>query len=339
MHHRSRLIQSGGRRIDFYAELGRYFTVDGQLDREAFRSFLHETLHSRLAKAEAQHADPKATETVGRWLSSHLEEVLLYLEERGLQEAALHLFETSLEESAALGIGAVSLSPELLRRTLASRQGVTENTERKRRGDPSAKRQRIFDAALAVFSERGFHNATMDEIAVASRVAKGTLYCYFRSKDDLLAELLRATSRELVKRFSEAFGEDGDILEQIETFIRSWLSFIEENHVLYRLIQIEGLSAPEGRQTMIYEYLLDDFPMAKERFAALNGSRALKTPNFHTAAYGVLGFIDGVARKWFRAGMTYPLQDEIPVILEVLFNGIVRESAKSRTFYAPPEEQ
>ncbi len=334
-----RHIQSGGRRIAFYAELGRYFTADGQLKGDVFRVFLRETLQARLNASKHDAHAPEKADAVGMWLSSHLEEVLSYLDERGLETAALDLLDTALDESAALGITTVALSPERLRRTLANRRVSEESPGEKRRRDPNAKRVKIFDAALRVFGERGFYNATMDDIAQASQVAKGTLYRYFRSKDDLLEQLLRATSRELMLRFSEAFGGDGDILEQIETFIRLWVAFIEENHVLYRLIQMEGLSASSGRQTMVYEYLLDDFPMVKERFAALDQSHALKTPNFHTVAYGVLGFIDGVARKWFRAGMTYSLQEEVPIILEVLFNGFVRNAAQSRQFYVPPEQK
>ncbi len=89
---------------------------------------------------------------------------------------------------------------------------------------------------------------------------------------------------------------------------------------------------------MIYEYLLADFPMAKERFAALDATQVLKTANFHTVAYGVLGFIDGVAQKWFRSNREYPLRAELPIILEMLFNGIVRDPSRTRSFYVPPEE-
>ena len=92
-----------------------------------------------------------------------------------------------------------------------------------------------------------------------------------------------------------------------------------------------------SRQTMFYEYLIADFPMIKERVAAMDTDGALKTTSFHTVAYGMLGFIDGVVRKWFRSGMDYPLRDEMPVILEVLFNGFVREGARRQTYFVPPE--
>lgn len=55
---------------------------------------------------------------------------------------------------------------------------------------PRQTRQRILDAAIRVFSSRGFHDATMDEIAIAAGVAKGTLYYNFPSKTGLFVSLV-----------------------------------------------------------------------------------------------------------------------------------------------------
>ena len=331
-------IKTGGRRIALYAELGRYFAPDGQFCAAEFRAFIKEALDRQMAQARAAHGDDQAGDAVSRWLSSHIEDVLAYLLDRGLDRAAYALFEAALEEAATCGNLSITLPPDRMRWILAASRSDEPVAGSVRRRDPVGKRQKIFDAALAVFAEQGFHTATMDDIAKASHVAKGTLYRYFSSKEELLEQLLRSTGQALAARFAEAFGREGDILEQIENFVILWLAFIEENHTLYRLVQAEGLNAPVGRQTILYEYLLDDFPMVKERIAALDTSGILKTPNFYSVAYGVLGFIDGVVRKWFRSGMEYPLQEELPVILEVLFNGFVHESAQSRTFYRAPEE-
>lgn len=323
-------LQSGGRRIDFYAKVGRYFTADGELNEAAFRAGLREDIAAR------HNADEAA-----RWLSAHLEELLAYLEERGLARAALMLFDAAMEESAAHGMPNLSLSPGRLRSLMSqTARGAGEgDDERTRRRNPDAKRRRIFEIALEEFTARGFHEVTMDEIAAKSGVAKGTVYRYFASKDELLAELLKATGRALAERFRDAFEGGGSLPEQIRRFIEDWVGFIEENHALYRLAQSEGVNGPAGRQTMFYEYLLSDFPLIKERMAAMNTDGVLKTPNFHTVAYGVLGFIDGITRKWFRSGMSHPLRDEVPVILEVVFNGILSDPSRGATYYRPPEAQ
>ncbi len=317
-----RHIKSGGRRLGFYAELGRYFTPDGRLNEAEFRQFLRESLAGR--------------EDAGRWLSEYLEEVFTYLEERGLDAGSRPLFQAAADESEAMGMGAVALPLSRLRRLMDLPQEVAEEAAGRKR-DPDDKRRKIFEAALKVFTECGFHESTMDEIAAASGVAKGTVYRYFESKEDLLDHLLKATSRRIAERFASAFVSGGDVVEQIRVFVEQWVYFIEENHTLYRLIQAEGLNGKASRQTMFYEYLISDFPMIKERVAAMDSGGALKTTSFHTVAYGALGFIDGVVRKWFRSDMDYPLRDELPVILEVLFNGFVREGARRQTYFVPPE--
>ena len=60
----------------------------------------------------------------------------------------------------------------------------------KREEYAEGRREQILNAALQVFSNRGFAETTMDEIAAASGLGKGTLYCYFPSKEVLLEKLV-----------------------------------------------------------------------------------------------------------------------------------------------------
>src|SRR5258707_10336529 len=69
------------------------------------------------------------------------------------------------------------------------------NGDSKRGGDKEPapglnnKRERILDAAVRVFAQEGFYNAKVSQIAHAAGVADGTIYLYFKSKDDLLISL------------------------------------------------------------------------------------------------------------------------------------------------------
>jgi len=321
-------IKSGGRRIALYAELGGYFSPDGQLDDGRFRTFI------RVALRERMRGDGPGHE-VGVWLAEYLENVLAYLRDKGLDAAALQLFEAALDESAALGVTRVPLDPALLRGLMAAAAAPDAQRESPHRDDADDKRARLLECALEVFTSRGFHSATIDEVAAAAGVAKGTVYRYFKSKEDLLDQLLLATSQRVVERFSGAFSGVDDVRGAVEQFIREWVGFIEENHALYRLIQAEGIIAHSGRRTLFYEYLITNFPMAKERIASMNAAGELKVMSFYTVLYGVLGFIDGVVHKWFRSNMDYPLHDEIPVILETLLNGLLRDDHRGGSYCAP----
>jgi len=61
-------------------------------------------------------------------------------------------------------------------------------------------RQRLLDAAAALFAERGYHPTSVADIVGSLGVGKGVFYWYFTSKDELLAEILRASHHDLRRR-------------------------------------------------------------------------------------------------------------------------------------------
>ncbi len=87
------------------------------------------------------------------------------------------------------------------------------------RTQPTVERTRqILDAAMAVFARLGFRQARMDDIAQDAGVSKGTLYRYFKSKDDLIAAILhRIAARELdtVRALESGTGTTSERLLQI----------------------------------------------------------------------------------------------------------------------------
>ncbi|MBW2372794.1 MAG: helix-turn-helix transcriptional regulator, partial [Deltaproteobacteria bacterium] len=67
----------------------------------------------------------------------------------------------------------------------------------RRRASPEARRAQILEAALRCFSEKGYHEATMDDLAREAGLSKGSLYWHFKSKAQVFAGLLAAYTLEL----------------------------------------------------------------------------------------------------------------------------------------------
>jgi len=327
-------IRSGGRRIELYAEVGKYFSADGKPDEASFRRYIRTSLDQ--IGAANRNEDDFGRESAS-WLSSCLERITGYLREKGLNDEALLLFRAAIEEAAARGVRSVTVPADQLQLMLS--QGPVTADAAKEKANPPANRTKIFDAALQLFVEKGFHNTTVDEIATLSNVGKGTVYRNFKTKEDLLDQMLKEKTAEIVSVFSNVLSSDQDILVLVEKTISMWLGFIEDNYLLYRLIQQEDIAPHSGRRAMLYNTIVSQLPMLKERVVALNARGKLKTTSFYTAFYGMLGFIDGVFHKWLRSGRDYSLRDELPVILEVLFNGFVGEKASNKRFFVPPEEK
>jgi AcrR family transcriptional regulator len=78
------------------------------------------------------------------------------------------------------------------------------STQPKRRLSAEERRTGILDAALAVFSQRGYHDASIDDIASEAGVSKALIYEHFASKQELYADLIARNARELTQRVAGA---------------------------------------------------------------------------------------------------------------------------------------
>lgn len=87
----------------------------------------------------------------------------------------------------------------------------------------------ILDAARKVFARKGFNNATVDEIAEAAGLAKGTVYLYFGSKRDIYLEALRRGLAGLVEETGRNMDAAPTAAEKIRAFIATRVRYAEEN--------------------------------------------------------------------------------------------------------------
>jgi TetR/AcrR family transcriptional regulator len=110
-------------------------------------------------------------------------------------------------------------------------------------------RQEILSVALRLFAERGFHNVSMQEIAVAAEFATGTLYNFFASKEDLFFELMEASAAEALGMILPALEEPGDERQKVARYIRLHERIVCEHATAIQLFLLEsrGRCLPEPR--------------------------------------------------------------------------------------------
>jgi AcrR family transcriptional regulator len=98
----------------------------------------------------------------------------------------------------------------------------TESAGVRWRRRKAARPSEIAAAALQCFAERGFAAASLDEIAARAGVTKGTLYLYFRSKEELFKEVVRQALVPHIKAFEDAADARETAPQQLERFIAAW---------------------------------------------------------------------------------------------------------------------
>ncbi len=98
------------------------------------------------------------------------------------------------------------------------------------------RREQLIDCAARLFAERGYHPTSVSDVVEELGVGKGVFYWYFSSKEELLAELLKASNHDLRKRQQQAIGDEPDPIKRIELGIRASLTWFREHRDYFSII-------------------------------------------------------------------------------------------------------
>jgi len=162
----------------------------------------------------------------------------------------------------------------------------------RRRGDV---RERIVEAAMRVFAEKGFFNATIDQVARVAGVSKGLVFWYFRSKDELIKEVAkRSLPLDVISRCLCSGLKGRQLLRQIaEEYVRKY-SCDANRSLLFQSLSIKSMyPAIEEEVSEVCSTLLDR--VAKEVYGSLDLDKRVRVKVFFGAllCYALSG-VEGV---------------------------------------------
>ncbi len=92
------------------------------------------------------------------------------------------------------------------------------------------KRVAILTAAASIFNTKGFHQANISEIAEEAGIGKGTVYEYFKSKDDLFLEVIAFNIDQYIERIQQAVSNNEGFQNKLDAFIETHQAIIGENY-------------------------------------------------------------------------------------------------------------
>jgi AcrR family transcriptional regulator len=118
--------------------------------------------------------------------------------------------------------------------------GVTQQGGQERSRE---RQRRILDAALAVFSRRGYRETSVEEVAEAAETSKGGLYFHFPGKQVLFRALLDVSAKRLRDRVEAAIALEGDPIARADAALLTVLRTFAEHRTMARLFMIEALGA------------------------------------------------------------------------------------------------
>jgi TetR/AcrR family fatty acid metabolism transcriptional regulator len=184
------------------------------------------------------------------------------------------------------------------------------------------KREAILRAATDIFAERGFFNAQVADVARAAGVAAGTVYLYFRSKDDLLISIFERTMREAIADGRACVAPLTDPVEQLREVARVHLERLGSDRSLAVVFQVELRQSTKFMERLSATLLRDYLGIIRQIVVAGQASGAFRREiNATLAAKLFFGGLDEMATNWILSTRKYSLVSQADAIVDLFVNG------------------
>lgn len=169
-------------------------------------------------------------------------------------------------------------------------------------GERADKRKLILDAAERVFAKRGFFAARVSEIAKDAGVADGTIYLYFKSKDDLLISLFERRMQQVNETLRTAVAAVKTPRDQLRAFIKTYLQLVHDEPTAAEVLTIELRQSSKFMKEYENPQFADFLRMLGGLIAAgqERGELDRSVPS-HVAARMIFGMLDELSLAWVLA--------------------------------------
>jgi AcrR family transcriptional regulator len=190
------------------------------------------------------------------------------------------------------------------------------------------RQRRILDAALDVFSRRGFRAASVDEIALEAETSKGGVYFHFPGKQRIFRALLDFSARRLRERVEAAIERESEPVERADAALLTVLRTFGEHRSLARLFMIEALGAGKEFQDRLLEVHNEYIDLIQRHLDAALADGLIEPVDTRLASRAWFGALNEVILHWLVNDDPAELEDAYAGLRPLLLRSVgVREPA------------
>lgn len=198
--------------------------------------------------------------------------------------------------------------------------GVIDGVASKKSRD---KNEAILEAAVSVIGEYGYHNAPISRIAREAGVADGTVYLYFKNKEDLLISILRQTIGKIVEIIETRWANVHSPRERLQILVESYFDELSKNPNLARVTQVHLRQSDTDMRRQIgeiirpYYYLIDTvIDQGIEQGIFRNIDKRISRRM-------IFGTMDETITAWILTGAKYNLVSLVPPVVDIMSGGLL----------------
>ncbi len=188
------------------------------------------------------------------------------------------------------------------------------------------KREAILRAAIKVFAGKGYFNSKVSDIAGAAGIADGTVYLYFKSKDEILHSIFDRAMAEFISEGKKELAELSTPEEKLHRIAQLHLEKLGADRDMAIVFQVELRGSTKFMQEFSAAGFAEYLDIIRETFE--NGQ---KTGVFRNDMKPVVcakilyGALDEMVTNWILSSKSYPLAPMADEVLKIFFGGVMRK--------------
>jgi TetR/AcrR family fatty acid metabolism transcriptional regulator len=204
----------------------------------------------------------------------------------------------------------------------------------KRQYKKAARRESILQAAIEIFSKKGFRSATISEIAERAGVAEGSIYQYFKSKEDLFFSIPVEKTIEFRTQVELHLSGIAGALNKIRKFVWYFLYFFTVNPEYGRMLMLDMRVNKSFVRTETYNFLKKSVEHVLEIIDEGQKEGVIrKDINVYVLRHLILGVLEHIVTRWLLKDQKYDILAYHQEVSELIIDAI-----KARTPTAEPQE-
>ena len=187
----------------------------------------------------------------------------------------------------------------------------------------NGKYEAILRAAIKVFARSGFFNSKVADVASEAGVADGTVYLYFKNKDDILVSIFNDHMNEALAHGRKSLAELDDPIEKIKKIVLAHLEGLGRDRDLAIVFQVELRSSAKFMEQFSATNVTDYLELI--RGVIEDGQKRgvfRRTLNAQLVAKVLFGALDEMATNWVLSRKRYSLASTADTVIDVFLNGI-----------------
>ena len=187
----------------------------------------------------------------------------------------------------------------------------------------SVRRESIIQAAIEVFSKKGFQTAGISEIAQKAGVADGTIYQYFKNKEDLFFSIPIEKTKEFRSQIELHLEGISGALNKLRKFVWYFLYFFKTNSEYGRLLMLEMRVSKSFVTTETYDFLKQSVGSVLEIIEEGQKEGVVRTDvNIYLLRHLVLGILEHMVTRWLLREGKYDLLEHHQEVSRMLTDGL-----------------